>query len=1015
MSGRARSGVLANAIASATSAASEPPSKKALSYLRVSSTAQADKDYDSEGYSLPAQRAACERKAVSLGAEVVEVYVERGESGTSTRRRAALTSMLARVGEGDIDYVIVHKVDRLARKRADDSIILEAIRSSGATLVSVSENIDETPSGMLLHGIMASIAEFYSMNLAAEVMKGTTEKARRGGTPHRAPIGYLNVREIVDGREIRTIAVDPERGPLVTCAFRLYATGDYSLSELSGILESRGLRNRPRRGQPLTPLGVNRLSSMLRSDYYLGIVRYAGKASQGRHSPLVDEATFQQVQEVLAAQRKSGERCWRHHNYLRGSVYCGECEGRLIYTRVKGQAGGTFEYFLCSGRQKRTCSQPYHRIEAVERAVEDEYARIQLSESRREQIRTAVRTYVATLDELAEPERQQVIENLARLARQEKKLLQAHYADNISDELFAEEQQRIRRERVAAEQRQVELQVDHGRTLERLDVALGLTDRIQAAYMMAAPQTRRLFNQAIFARIWIDRERVSDIELASPFAELLTGDLVDDMSAGRTAEVDQPESETSTALADRGGSNVQRMVRAEGLEPPRACAHRLLRPACLPIPPRPQIARDTTISPLFRPPVSVQRSPSAAIRRCYSQHSFPTKGDANEQHRRFTPDHDYARDAAAVGPAPAARARNRGAVRGHRYRARHQIAARPEGIGTVLVVTHGRDDHVPLVMSELLARGVPAVRFDTERYPADASLTFAASEARAGAQLRLGDEVVRSEDITAVLYRHRRRPQAPAVADPRAREMAESELLAALDGALLSLDAFWINHPHANRLARHKPLQLALAVREGFTVPETRITSDPQEVRDLFRAWNGQMVAKLAGGQIETTNGEEQYAIFTTLLDESAVGRDDAISACPAIYQRHLDKAFDLRVTVVGDQIFACRIESQDNADARIDWRAAGREAVEHKPHQLDPVAAKRCRALTRRLGLELAGLDLIVTPDGETVFLEINAAGQWAWVQQTTGMPIAAAIADRLVSGPQSRRAGAGPGTVRR
>jgi site-specific DNA recombinase len=94
----------------------EPPTKKALSYLRVSSTAQADNDYDREGFSLPAQRSACERKAASLGAEVVEVFIERGESGTSTRRRAALTSMLARLGEGDIDYVIVHKVDRLARK-----------------------------------------------------------------------------------------------------------------------------------------------------------------------------------------------------------------------------------------------------------------------------------------------------------------------------------------------------------------------------------------------------------------------------------------------------------------------------------------------------------------------------------------------------------------------------------------------------------------------------------------------------------------------------------------------------------------------------------------------------------------------------------------------------------------------------------------------------------------------------------------------------------------------------------
>jgi len=185
----------------------EAAAEKALIYLRVSSSQQADKDYDSEGYSLPAQRAACERKAESLGAVVEEEFVERGESATTTANRPALKRMLERLAAGDIQYVIVHKVDRLARNRADDVAIVMAIRQSGATLVSVSENIDETPSGLLLHGIMSSIAEFYSKNLGLEVKKGTTEKAKRGGTPFLAPIGYVNVREIFDGREIRTIAV----------------------------------------------------------------------------------------------------------------------------------------------------------------------------------------------------------------------------------------------------------------------------------------------------------------------------------------------------------------------------------------------------------------------------------------------------------------------------------------------------------------------------------------------------------------------------------------------------------------------------------------------------------------------------------------------------------------------------------------------------------------------------------------------------------------------------------------
>ncbi len=579
--------MLDRALHSVQAALIEPPSKNALSYLRVSSKAQLEKD-TGDGYSLPAQRAACARKAGSLGATVIEDFVERGESGTTTKRRTALAAMLERVAVGDIDYVIVHKVDRLARRRADDAKIAEAIREYGATLVSVSENIDETPSGMLLHGIMASIAEFYSLNLAAEVKKGTTEKARRGGTPGRPRIGYLNARAEVDGHEVRTVVVDEQRGPFITEAFKLYSTGDYSLSELAAIMEARGVRNRPRRGKPAIPMGPNRWASILRSDYYIGIVRYAGKTYKGKHPKLIDEATFQRVQEVLDAQRQSGERCWRYHSYLRGTLACGECNRRLIYLRAKGN-GGTYEYFVCAGKQEGTCSQPHHRVAAVERAVEDEYAKVELSAESQARIRKDVHAQVQTLNEQAEPERQARIEELRRIAQHEKKLLQAHYDDHISSELFAEEQDRLRREKITAEKRLQELQTDHSAALEQLDLALQLTDHIQAAYITAQPTTRRLFNQAIFERIWISRETVEDAQLAQPFHDLLASQRQPDSGRQQGLQDDdrpkpapfqgwnlsgprrqrRPGNEKApTAVLCRGGSNVHRMVRMRGLEPP---------------------------------------------------------------------------------------------------------------------------------------------------------------------------------------------------------------------------------------------------------------------------------------------------------------------------------------------------------------------------------------------------------------------------------------------------------------
>jgi hypothetical protein len=92
----------------------------------------------------------------------------------------------------------------------------------GAKVVSVKENVDESPAGQLLHAFMALIAEFYRRNLATEALKGMTQKAKLGGTPGRAPMGYLNVRRTLEGREVRTVAVDPERAPMERWAFEVY-------------------------------------------------------------------------------------------------------------------------------------------------------------------------------------------------------------------------------------------------------------------------------------------------------------------------------------------------------------------------------------------------------------------------------------------------------------------------------------------------------------------------------------------------------------------------------------------------------------------------------------------------------------------------------------------------------------------------------------------------------------------------------------------------------------------------
>ena len=186
---RTASGSVLPADPLAVMAASLEP-KRAVSYIRVSTRGQAERGGAEEGFSIPAQREANKRKAASLGALIVKEFVDRGESARSANR-PELQKMLRYLRETpEIDFCIVHKLDRLARNRADDVEINKAFDEAGVRLISTSENIDQTPGGMLLHGIMSSIAEFYSLNLANEAIKGMRQKAQNGCSISKAPLGY---------------------------------------------------------------------------------------------------------------------------------------------------------------------------------------------------------------------------------------------------------------------------------------------------------------------------------------------------------------------------------------------------------------------------------------------------------------------------------------------------------------------------------------------------------------------------------------------------------------------------------------------------------------------------------------------------------------------------------------------------------------------------------------------------------------------------------------------------------
>jgi site-specific DNA recombinase len=532
--------------------------KKAVVYLRVSTAKQANTDIDPDGYSLLAQREACYRKAQELGAEIVSEYVDRGETA-KTSDRPEFQRMVERiVNERDIDFVILDKIDRFARNRRDDANIVFELRMAGARLVSVKENIDDTPPGQLVHAIMAGIAEFYSKNLATEALKGMSQKAKMGGTPGRAPIGYLNVRQVVDGREIRTIAIDPERAPLVRWAFEQYATGEWTVDELTKELARKGLRAVPTARRLALPLQVSRVAHMLNNIYYTGVVRFKGAEYPGRHEPLITEDLFLKVQEILSGRRHAKERRRNHDNYLKGTVFCELCKSRLCLTLANGN-GGAYLYYFCSGRQRGNgCPQPYMLADDVEEAVVEFYRAVQLEPERVEKLRVRLTAELARQRKGREREARRQEARLERLAAERGKLMQALYADAVPIDLFRTEQARITREQVQGEELLAGAKIKFHEVESSIQQGMALAASLYETYRGCTDQERRQLNQGLFEALWVRDGRVTGATMTEPFARLLAEDLTEHLNR---------ESEAPEVVLSGVGSNKRDLVGPTGFEP----------------------------------------------------------------------------------------------------------------------------------------------------------------------------------------------------------------------------------------------------------------------------------------------------------------------------------------------------------------------------------------------------------------------------------------------------------------
>ena len=559
---------------------------QAVIYLRVSTPRQLHTaaDIDEDGNSIATQRVEALRKVRELGATVAKEFLEPGQSAQTISKRAEFKKLLRYVDDHpEVRFVVIYMRSRVFRNFTDAAITKRQLLEKGVRLISAKEEFGEGYMADAMEAITDIMNEVQVRMNGEDVKVKMAHKVEQGGTVGRAKLGYLNVRKEFSGRLVNTIDVDYERAPLVTWAFEQYATGRYSISQLNNMLEERGLTTRPSPSRPAQSVSRSRLALILRNPYYTGVIRYKGKLYVGRHEALVSKETFLKVQEVLDHRNRKGDRDIIHFHYLKGMLYCGACldagrQSRMVYSQNAGN-GGTYEYLVCAGRQRKRCPTPWLRVEQIEGEVMPVVAAERLAPDAIDGMRASVTDAINNLLASDRDTKAQLTKQLRKLEAQEERLIELAATGTLP---IAKIRERIETTTLQTEAIREKLDVTLDRLQYGADTALAYIDLLGEPgdlYQRASDTVRRDLLTAYFSKL-IVRVEDNKIQITGERNDANRGirevhSRQDAASADRAPRTTKPprsragRSENKRTMAssfDHGSSNV-RVAGVPGLEP----------------------------------------------------------------------------------------------------------------------------------------------------------------------------------------------------------------------------------------------------------------------------------------------------------------------------------------------------------------------------------------------------------------------------------------------------------------
>ncbi len=327
----------------------------------------------------------------------------------------------------------------------------------------------------------------------------------------------------------------------------------------------------------------------------------------------------------------------------------------------------------------------------------------------------------------------------------------------------------------------------------------------------------------------------------------------------------------------------------------------------------------------------------------------------------------------------------------------------------LLIISHSEDMHALILEYACLKFGHSVTRLSEEVLPQKASwsLRLSCNESdrfcsntsfKSGAHLKLSE-------ISSVWLRRTAKINLNPALHPDDIDVAKSQFqrFSECVWGAIAPDARWVNPWDRFDVTENKAMQLQKARSCGFSVPDTLISNDPSQIRDFAKLHHKRGIIYKSFTPIGfKEEGGDYLSVSTTRLSKDHLTDVFALQNCPGIYQPYIEKSFELRVTVFGHHCITAKIDSQNMPGGETDWRIAKLEHQTAEPFVLPKDIAEICSSLLMSMGLAYGAIDLIVTPEGEYIFLEINPHGQFLWLEALCpDLPLLDTMVQYLVDGP--------------